>query len=209
MAGMKSLRLVYWLQRFTLFSGEFNWLHDSEAVMELFFEACANAGPEACALHAASSMAIKERYNGILAMLQSRPLPVFSHCTTSDPSKTYSLVDYWLVRDLVFAFIYWPYGPLPRTTAQSLASAFAAAEAGDGRPLWDLAGSSGPELDCDCSFKRRPNSPSGRSIAAGAAIACGEANVVDDSFQELHTRFTKAFNISTFVEVLYFRLFCS
>jgi hypothetical protein len=111
--------------------------------MDLFFEACVDAGPDACALHAAAASTIKARVANITAQLKSRPLPVVS-------DHSYGLVDYRLLRELLFHFLYAPYGVAPRPTAQSLSVALVAVEAGDGRPLWELVAGDQPNIVCPC-----------------------------------------------------------
>jgi hypothetical protein len=181
--------------------------HDTDAVMQLFFHACFEAGPEACALHESSPSTIEARLTSLMDHLKSRPLSVASTDSTSSNELGYGLVDYRLVRELLFHFLYWPYGP--RLTAQMLASALAAAEAGDGRPLWGLAASAQAKVNCDCDGERTVGSNPLQSIEAAIAIACGEADVVRDSFDELRERFKQSLSVSNFSEITYIPLFCS
>jgi hypothetical protein len=170
--------------------------------MQAFFEACVEAGPAACALHAPSPAAIAVRLRDIATQLQSHPISVIS----SVDRRSYGLVDYRLLRQLLLGFVYAPYGP--RMTAHKLSVALAAAEAGDGRPLWDLSRGIQAQFHCrPCNDHEEP--VPGQSIEAAVAITCGEADAVDDTFDELQSRFAKAVNISSFAELIYLRLFCS
>jgi hypothetical protein len=174
-------------------------LYDADAIMTTFFEACVDAGPEACALHAASPSVIRARVANITAQLKRRPLPVVS-------DHGYGLVDYRLLRETLFHFLYAPYGPAPWTTPQSLSLALVAAEAGDGRLLWDLAEGAQAKLVCPCGEDRYPGP---QSIAASIAIKCGESDAFHDSLDELQTRLDEAVEFLTFAELIYVRLFCA
>ncbi|PSS36784.1 hypothetical protein PHLCEN_2v1415 [Hermanssonia centrifuga] len=176
-----------------------NNLVDTDAVLDWFFESCAEAGPEACALHESSAEKIKSRLNSLYESLKYSPIPVSakgSDFTAAD----YGLVDYALVRKLIFGFLYAPYpGMRPGgVTPSALASALAAAENGNGLPLWDLQKNGTEQFKCKCGGGANPVP---RTDGATVAIACGEGDVVEDSIEELQAHYEKMSQDSTFAEL--------
>jgi hypothetical protein len=95
------------------------------------------AGPENCALHEPTPSQVFSRLHALLANLRQNPIAV----PTSDglPALSYGLVDYKLVKNALFQYLYQPYGSRVSDHvlgASSLASALHALELGDGRAMW-------------------------------------------------------------------------
>jgi hypothetical protein len=171
----------------------------------MFFAACSEAGPDACALHESSADAVKARASNIFAGLKDRPLPVRAQTNAVGASTEYGLVDYAFTRGIVFQWLYHPYGA--GRNASAVAGALAAAERGDGRPLWDMAKGALVDNKCECGDKRR--APAGREYERTLAIACSDGDVVDDSLGELREHFERMAQDSSFAESWSLRLICS
>ncbi len=168
-------------------------------MLDWFFESCAEAGPEVCALHENSAAKIKLRLNSLYESLKRNPIAVpakGSDFTAGD----YGLVDYALVRRLIFGFLYSPYPGVKEAgiTPSALASALAAAETGNGVPLWDLQKNDAAQFKCECSSgaKTIPN-----TNGATAAIACGDGDAVEDSVEALQAHYEKMSQDSMFAEL--------
>ena len=88
------------------------WLHnlqDTDAVLDSFFEYCAEAGPELCALYIAGGQRqIKQRFEHILASLEGKPIGVAGHGSIAPDLITCSDL-LWTIRIAVYAPLrYWP-----------------------------------------------------------------------------------------------------
>jgi hypothetical protein len=118
-------------------------MRDSDVALNLFYEACAEAGPDACALHDADAAKIYFRMEKVFKELQERPIAVPPQRNTTSLQSDYGVVDYGMVRVFVFFFLYAPYAGRT-TSAASLAAALAAMEKRDGRSVqlrgWQAAG---------------------------------------------------------------------
>ena len=84
-------------------------LRDTDAVIESFWEYCAKAGPELCALYIAGGRReVKQRFQRILASLEGNPIGVAGHGSTAPDLITYSDL-LWTIRQAVYAPLqYWP-----------------------------------------------------------------------------------------------------
>jgi hypothetical protein len=171
----------------------------------MFFAACSDAGPAACALHESSPDEVKERVSKIFADLKNRALPVRAETHAVGASTEYGLVDYAFARGFVFQWLYHPYSAVQNASA--VASALAAVERGNGRPLWDMAKGKLINNKCDCGGAWRL--PSGRDDETTLAIACSDGDVVDDSLDELREYFENLAQASSFAELWPPRLMCS
>ena len=179
-----------------------NMLVDTDKGLGWFFEQCAEAGPATCALYEESAEGVKERYTRILTALKTRSLAV----TTTDPLATaadYGVVTYRLALSAVFDFLYSPY---KNNSAAILATALAAAEHGDGKPLWDLMKSGVTQFRCQC-----PNSPEPSQSPAGltAAIACGDGAALNESPEDLQDWYDKVGRDSQFAPLWQMHATCT
>ncbi|KAF9544545.1 hypothetical protein CPC08DRAFT_716471 [Agrocybe pediades] len=116
-----------------------NDLRDTDKVMDSFFEGCHEAGPEDCDFWAPSPDDIRKNLTSIYESIRSRPIPVKTE-------KGYGLVDYAMVRGLVFRALYSPF-----TSFRLLATALAALAAGDASLIFDRAFVPPPQCSCDPS----------------------------------------------------------
>lgn len=170
--------------------------------MALFFDACVQAGRRRCALHEPTARLVEVRLDRIFATLKKRPLAVPPLDSDRDDRLGYGIVDYAAARQLVFRFMFSPYLGVGRAspTAAELASALAAVERGDGRPLWILQQPAQQTFRCDCSGDDEqplttPDDPSAR------AIACGEAGLYLDTVHELEAHYNRMAEGSSYADV--------
>jgi pimeloyl-ACP methyl ester carboxylesterase len=185
-----------------------NNLRDTDAGLRLFYEACAAAGPDACALHMSTADEVQTRTQKIFAGLKQRPIPVVAPVNTTSAQLEYGLVDYKMARSLVFTFLYGPYSNTPRAVnATVLATVLAGAEARNGRPLWDVNKATLTELKCGCDKSGTPVNMVGRET--GLAVACSDGDVVEDSIDELQTQYEGMAKFSDFAELWGMRVSCS
>ena len=172
-------------------------LVDTTKSLRWYFQECVDAGAERCALHESSVDRVEARYNQLLSKLKVAPIAV----KALDPSASvvdYGVVDYGVTLSIVFQFLYNPYGTDGRAAA--LAAALAAAETGDGRPLWDLQTDNIIQFACKCPSTPTPQGLS-YSADAAAAISCGDAEVVRASPQDLQDWYDRVGRDSEFAAV--------
>ncbi|KAJ7908232.1 hypothetical protein B0H13DRAFT_2017302 [Mycena leptocephala] len=160
---------------------------DTDKVLQSFFDSCAAAGPDLCAFYEPTAAAIADRLTTLTASIRAQPVPVIT-------PTAYGLVDYSLLRSVLFSSLYVPYilfGPV----AQGLA----ALEAGDGSILFSIA-QQAPPFQCDCSNDTVPfHLNNGEAVFA---IQCGDAVEVKDTLEELRAFYDNAAKTSQFVEFL-------
>ncbi|KAF4622312.1 hypothetical protein D9613_009057 [Agrocybe pediades] len=116
-----------------------NNLLDTDKVMDSFFDGCHEAGPEDCDFWAPSPDDIRKNLTSIYDSLRSRPIPVKTE-------KGYGLVDYAMVRGLVFRALY-----SPLSAFRILAKALAALAAGDASLIFNIAFIPPSKCSCDPS----------------------------------------------------------
>jgi hypothetical protein len=116
------------------------------------------------------------------------------------------LVDYGMARQVVFQYLYGPYGSRGMN-ASTAAAALAATEVRNGRPLLDLAKSLRAEFKCECGKDGARQDLSGRESTF--AIACSDGDDVEDSVEELHAHYEKMAKFSSFAELWSVRVQCS
>jgi hypothetical protein len=191
-----------------LFSGQWsNQLRDTDAGLQMVYESCVEAGPESCALHAPNAAGVKARADTIFTKLKTGPLPVLP-AKNATSALEYGLVDYVMVRSLVFQFLYSPYDKKGMNAA-IVASALAAIEHGDGRPLWDLASAyRTKDFKCDCD-KDRDFKPPRYTKVSNLAITCSDADAVEDNVAGLQAHYENMAKMSSFAELFDVRVNCA
>lgn len=177
-------------------------LVDTEAGLKLFFEGCVEAGPKLCGLYESTAEKVQARYENILTNLKRRPLavPTIGQDSTA---IDYGVIDYTLVKSLVFLFLYSPYARAPdaSSVASHLSFRLSEVEKGEGLPLWNAIKYGLPRFECT----RGPHAT--LVPVATYVIACGDGKAVNDSVDELEEFFYEL--NSTFADVWPIRARCS
>lgn len=177
-------------------------LVDTEAGLKLFFEGCVEAGPKLCGLYESTAEKVQARYENILTNLKRRPLavPTIGQDSTA---IDYGVIDYTLVKSLVFLFLYSPYARAPdaSSVASHLSFRLSAVEKGDGLPLWNAIKYGLPRFECTRGLHAT------LLPVATYVIACGDGKAVNDSVDELEEFFYEL--NSTFADVWPIRARCS
>lgn len=147
---------------------------------------------------------MKARLDALFEKLKLRPIAVPTNATNAN-GLDYGLVDYALVRRLVFAFLYSPYGSDMPTVATSLSHWLAEAEQGNGAPLWAVMRMAQEQLRCQCSPLDPPPSS---GLDATLAIICGDGEKVEDTVEEIEEHQARIAEDSSFAELWTMRAFC-
>ena len=178
-------------------------IRDTDKTLKWFTDACADAGPDECALYESSPAKVAARVENLFAKLKTRPIAVtLPRNSTGVPD--YGVVDYGLVRGLVFAFLFEPMGH-GTMTAGTMARILASADHGDGLPAWNAQKDALPQLKCEC-----PSAPALPAMGDGSyAIACSDGDPVNDSLEELQERYEKMAKDSSFADMWGLRVACS
>jgi pimeloyl-ACP methyl ester carboxylesterase len=119
-----------------------NFLHDTDNVMQAFFDLCHRAGPDVCAFYASSPDAIKTRLETLFANLKVHPVvvPADKELGPEIPD----IVTYSRVRKVLSSTLYQPQRAFPW-----FAKTLLALEKGDGRPFYEqTAGKTQPAAIC-------------------------------------------------------------
>jgi hypothetical protein len=160
-----------------------NNIRDADKGLRLFFGAC--AAETLYALHEKSADAIATRLEDLYAAIKRAPVAVplvtASSSTVTSASADYGLIDYGVVRDVLFNFLLKPYAFPVNATA--LASALVALESRNGRPMWNLVKGGQPAFACQCGESPIFKPASGSELTL--AVACSDGDVIQDSMEQL------------------------
>ncbi|KAK3335899.1 TAP-like protein-domain-containing protein [Cercophora scortea] len=190
------------------FDGSYiNFLHDTDAVMDAFYDFCFQAGPLKCAFCAASPAAIRERLDALLAKILVTPvlIPPAANGPTIPELVTYSKV-----KRMISTALYQPIYRFRR-----VAEVFAALELGDGRPYYEYTAEPGPDPSAFCSTESVPPTiPISGSTEGTAdafpAIMCSDGqpfNSTVHEFEDYARRLQEMSNVAGSVQIV-FRLSC-
>jgi hypothetical protein len=169
--------------------------------MYAYYEACFQAGPQACAIYDKSPQAIQARVDRILERLKVQPIA--ASIGSSPGSLDYGIVDFSLVKHLLFVYLYHPYGG-----ASTVATALAALEQGDANPLWQLPVFEAEKDLFKCSMANE-TSVEQLVIEPQFAIACSDGTPVNDTFDQLEAWYENYARESSFAGGLAVRVECA
>ncbi|KAI0086450.1 TAP-like protein-domain-containing protein [Irpex rosettiformis] len=185
-------------------------LVDTEKGLDMFFEECVAAGPDLCGLYESNAQKVKARFNGIIENLKRRPLAV----PASDRDSTsldYGVIDYAIVKNIVFLFLYNPYvnllypGQSESSAASRLSFHLSEVEKGNGLSLWNVIKSGLPHFECHCGSES-PESPLLTPLTT-LSIMCGDGEAIRDTIDELEDHMYEM--NSTFADLWPWRVRCS
>ncbi|KAF8583140.1 alpha/beta-hydrolase, partial [Ramaria rubella] len=179
----------------------FNNLLDIDKLLNRLFEYCSLSTEEHCPLISPSVQTpaqIRARVDGILELLRTAPMAV-----ANATSSQFGIITHHLVHLNLFKSLYAPLKLFP-----SFAQALVDLEKGDGHAMLRLFDDANQEFQCDCT-----PSPgfhfAGRIKETGVAVACGDADPVEESHEDLERFFERAGNISEFASEWDMHVFCS
>ena len=109
---------------------------------------------------------------------------------------------------VIFGFLYGPYpGHTRLTSPRILAAALAAAETGNGQPLWDLHKADVEQLQCHCTSPDLP--PLYKMGDATAAISCSDGEAVHETLDGLQAIYDEMAEDSIFAPLWGGRMRCA
>ncbi|VDB83327.1 unnamed protein product [Peniophora sp. CBMAI 1063] len=159
---------------------------DTDKALDVFFQACYEAGPDTCAFYDSSSAQISTNFDALFDQLKNAPLPVFVNETT------YGIVDYSTARQFARASLYNLFGQ----TFSALSEGLAAAQQGNGSVLYALGGSPNT-FTCDCANATRTNN----AVDGLVAIECNDAVIPQRTYDQWQEYYEDAANVSKLSEV--------
>jgi hypothetical protein len=147
---------------------------------------------------------VATRFNAIFSALKKEPIAVLlpKNQSSTVSSSDYGIVDYGLVRRIVFNYLYKPYGSGLNST--TVAHILAAVEKGDGKPAWDASKAGQPALKCECPGVPQPPAMG----SASTAIACSDGEPVEDSPEDLEKHYERMAEDSSFADMWSIRATC-
>jgi hypothetical protein len=173
-------------------------LVDSEKTLAWYYTDCIKAGPSVCPIWKPTVSQIDESINTLLERLKIAPIS-FANSTTGE----IGIVDYSTAKSILFQNMYTPFqsGPV-------VASAFAALEAGDPQPMWDISDGAALEQAVEGSCSPEAASADFDDVA-GRAIACGDGDPVQPSLDALRQFYANLAQQSVFADVWPLHLQCA
>lgn len=167
-----------------------NYLADADTIFDAFDSACHEAGKEKCAFWAPSAGAVQERRASLLASLKKRPVLIPAWSRASGPEMP-ERVTYTKAQRLTQGLVY-----APARSFGAMAVVYAALEAGDGLPYYDLlqaardgAGGGGGGSKLLCSLTDTPATMPQETVSepdAFPGIMCSDSRAPDslEDFEE-------------------------
>jgi hypothetical protein len=186
-----------------------NFFADADKIMDGFHTSCYTAGPQKCAFHAESSVAVQKRLQKLLTSLKMSPVLV----TGAEQAGLYmpELVTYSKVQRLISRTFYKPHFKF-----EKLAQVFADLEEGDGLSflsMWaDFESGPGPRGFCSLN-DTSPYVPMDVDYwdDAFAAIMCSDGEPLDETPAEFEKYADRILGIgkATGAANVYFRVACA
>lgn len=174
-------------------------LLDADKTLEWILRACAEAGPEKCALHEPTADKIHARILRLFAKLKESPVPVFL------PEHTWAtrsaLIDYKIAKGALFLAMYGPYGR-DILGARWIATALRDLENDNGETLWRLFGRLVERFQCECPIPGQPLPPDVTTPDAQNAIICGDGDEVRDTVEDLKKHLEMLAETSEFADMI-------
>ncbi|KZV89506.1 hypothetical protein EXIGLDRAFT_650153 [Exidia glandulosa HHB12029] len=170
-----------------------NNLLDTDKDLATVLESC--AASSVCPLREKTGDLVGNRLDAILNNLKTEPIPVRN-------GSIYGLVDYSLAHSLIFRALYKPVTSFP-----PLFAALAEVEKGNGQPLYTLSGITTSSWRCECSSGGGALPESVGETTA--AIACGDADVVDHDLPQLKEHYANMARLSSFADVWHVHAHCA
>ncbi|EJD49761.1 alpha/beta-hydrolase [Auricularia subglabra TFB-10046 SS5] len=168
-----------------------NNLRDTDKALQMILDQC--VASSACPLRESSSKLVAARIDAILDGLKTAPLTVQN-------GSLYGTVEHGLTRRLVFFSLYDPINQYP-----PLFSALAAAEKGDGAPLYALLGRTESTWRGPCDADGQIPAPDD----AVAAVACGDADPLNEDLAGMKQHYAKMAEMSSFAEYWNIHSYCT
>ena len=160
-----------------------NNLLDTDKTFESFLTGCAEAGPEDCKFWAPTPKDIERNITALYDAIRSKPIPMKTE-------KSYGLLDYEMLRSVIFRALYSPYA-----TFAGLAEDLAALAAGDGTGIFDKV--SQPPYQCDCDPSRHQFD---QLVDATFAVACNDGDDVPRDLESAKQYFEMLSNASSWAD---------
>jgi hypothetical protein len=175
-------------------------IRDTDKVIGFFYQSCAEAGPDECAIYEKTADAVKARVEKLFDALKHQPIPV----VTGTGPQDYGIIDYGMVRRTVFDFLYQPFTIGGKNTSILLAQL----EKGDGSLFWSSKIDSRNFLQCSCDENVHQDQ-TGFGALGSFAIGCGDGYPVNDTLPALQKWFENNRKLSSFADVWPFRVNCA
>ncbi|KAJ7663015.1 TAP-like protein-domain-containing protein [Mycena rosella] len=161
-----------------------NNLIDADKVWSAFIDGCVAAGQEGCPFFSPTTAEISAKVDKIYASLRERPIPVRTNAS-------FGLVDYSMVRHVIFKSLYSPYAKFP-----GLAQALADLSTGNATALFKM--SEKPSFECGCDESQYRF----ESVAEGEdAVLCNDGQRIPQVYEDIVTHYRKMSETSTWADV--------
>ncbi|KAK3362438.1 TAP-like protein-domain-containing protein [Lasiosphaeria hispida] len=190
-----------------------NFLHDTDKVMDAFYEFCHQAGPLRCAFYAATPQLIRIRLNTLLSTIRMTPVLIPSSPASPSGPDMPELVTYSKVKRMLSTALYQPVYRFRR-----VAAVLAALENGDGAPYHSYTAPERPSLPTFCPaddtlvppFNPGDPGPDEDTPDAFPVIMCSDAQLFNESVSEFEAYALRLQEISSAAGAVQtaFRLSC-
>ncbi|VDC03757.1 unnamed protein product [Peniophora sp. CBMAI 1063] len=162
-------------------------LLDTDKAVDVFFQACYEAGPELCAFYDSSAEQISANLDALYEQLKVAPIPALVN------EASFGVVDYGMLRDLIRNVVYTPYQLFP-----ILAQGLALLQQGNATAFFEFA-STTSSFSCDCAKSTNPEN----TIDALLTVACNDSPVQNYTVSEWQSRYDAATDVSEYADVYF------
>ncbi|KZV74674.1 hypothetical protein PENSPDRAFT_681844 [Peniophora sp. CONT] len=164
----------------------FNLL-DTDKAVDVFFQACYEAGPELCAFYDTSPEQISANLDALYESLKVAPVPALIS------ESSFGVVDFGMLKDLIRNIVYTPYQLFP-----TLAQGLALLRQGNGTVIFELA-STTSSFTCDCASSPDPEN----GIDALLTILCNDIPPQNYTVSEWQSQYDAATDVSDYADVYF------
>jgi hypothetical protein len=127
--------------------------------------------------------------------------PIAASVSSSPGPLDHGIVDFGIVKNLLFRYLYIPYG-----NASTVAVVLAALEQGDATPLWEVLEATNMVAECSAGNDRAREQ---LIVESQNAIQCSDGAPVNDTLEKLQQWFDGIARKSSFAQVLPIRIQCA
>ncbi|KAF7366023.1 AB hydrolase-1 domain-containing protein [Mycena venus] len=163
---------------------------DVDGSLDAFFDGCHKAGPELCPFYEPTASAISAKLDALTASVHEKPIAVVT-------PGSHGLIDLTFLRNVILDALFDPYDSASGFVP--LAQGLAHLAKGNATALYALGAI--PTFECPASASAAPAFHE-NNLEAYIAIACGDANPVNDTLTELQEYWLNGLRVSNFSDLL-------
>ncbi|KAJ6603511.1 TAP-like protein-domain-containing protein [Mycena vulgaris] len=171
-------------------ANETSMMADVDGSLDAFFDGCNKAGPEVCPFYEPTASAISAKLDALTASVHEKPIAVVT-------PGSHGIIDLTFLRNAILDALFGPYDSASGFVP--LAQGLAGLAKGNATAFYALGAI--PTFECPTSASAAPAFHE-NNLEAYIAIACGDANPINDTLAELQEYWLNGLRVSNFSDLL-------